>query len=458
MTALMPVAGIELANAPVLVVGMARSGVAAVRLLAREGAVVTGADARALAELPEAAAAIADARGSFLRESDVCSDRYRLVVISPGVAVDAPVLAAAREAGVPVIGEMELASYFMEGPVSAITGSNGKTTTTALHGHILRAAGIPVQVGGNIGTPPAAMVDSSRAGQWNVLEVSSFQLETISHFRAKIGTCLNITPDHLDRHGSMAAYEAAKWRLFETQKEDDFAVLNADDEACIRLAPLGGANKLWFSLSAPVSSGWWLDEGVIRHDRERVMEARSISLRGRHNIQNVLAAAAASSLAGASHEAIANGVATFTGVEHRLEFVRSIMGVDYYNDSKATNVDATLKAIDAFDGGLWIILGGKDKGSDYTPLREPLARRAKAALVVGAAAGKIAGALGGAVPVIESGTIAEAVEYASRHAGRGDTVLLAPACASFDQFENYEHRGRVFKDLVGRLPGERSGA
>ncbi|MEZ5357074.1 MAG: UDP-N-acetylmuramoyl-L-alanine--D-glutamate ligase [Bryobacteraceae bacterium] len=451
------IAGIDPRNAAVLVVGLARSGVAALRLLAREGAVVTGTDSRALADLPEAAAALTRAGAVFLPESSVQSDRYALVVISPGVPVDTPLLGAARAAGVPIIGEMELASYFMAGPVSAITGSNGKTTTTALHGHILREAGIAAQVGGNIGTPPAAMIETSRGDQWNVLEVSSFQLETISHFRAGIGACLNVTPDHLDRHGSMKAYERAKGRLFETQDEGGVAVLNADDEACVRFASLGAGRKTWFSLQCPVSSGWWLDEGTIWHDGQRVLEAASIPLRGRHNIENVLAAASCSSLAGAPHAAIAAAVTTFPGVEHRLEFVRALDGVDFYNDSKATNVDATLKAIDAFEGGLWVILGGKDKGSDYRPLREPLAARARAVLLVGAAAPVIASHLEGAVPLVDCGAIAEAVRYASGRAAPGETVLLAPACASFDQFESYEHRGRVFKQLVQQLRGKGEG-
>ncbi|MEZ5401370.1 MAG: UDP-N-acetylmuramoyl-L-alanine--D-glutamate ligase [Bryobacteraceae bacterium] len=458
MTAPATVAGIGLRAARVLVIGMARSGVAALRLLARKGAAVTGSDSRPLAELPpEAAAAIAQTGAAFVPQDDVDAGGYGLLVIAPGVPVDAPVLAGARRAGVPVIGEMELASYFLEGPVSAITGSNGKTTTTSLHGHILKTAGIAAQVGGNIGTPPAAMVESSRAGQWNVLEASSFQLETIHHFRAAIATCLNITPDHLDRHGSMEAYARAKGRLFATQDGKGEAVLNADDEACVGFATLGAAGKSWFSLGCPVSRGWWLDEGALWHDGGRVMEASAIPLRGRHNIENVLAAAAASSLAGASHEAIVAGVASFPGVEHRLEFVREVNGVAYYNDSKATNVDAALKAVDAFEGRLWVILGGKDKGSDYRPLREPLGARAKAALLVGKAAPIIGEHLAGSAPLVESGTIAEAVRYAASRAEPGDTVLLAPACASFDQFENFEHRGRVFKELVRGLgKGEES--
>jgi len=375
-----------------------------------------------------------------------------LVVIAPGVPADLDLLGSVRARGVPVIGELELAAAFLRGKTIGITGSNGKTTTTALAGHILRHAGIACQVGGNIGTPPASMVDASRPEQWNVFELSSFQLETIRTFHAEIGVCLNVTPDHLDRHHTFESYAAAKRRLFETQHAGAFAILNADDPTCVAFAGHTQGHVLWFSLERPVSRGAWLDDGQLRLDSEPLMEAREIPLRGRHNIENTLAASIAARLAGSSLPEIAGAVRSFPGVEHRLEFVREIEGVAYYNDSKATNVDATLKAIDAFPGGLWIILGGKDKDSDYRVLRDPLRGKARAALLIGAAARKIAAQLGeDAVPVFDCGTLAAAVEQAYRSAGSGDTVLLAPACASFDQFDNFEHRGRVFKELVNAL-------
>jgi UDP-N-acetylmuramoylalanine--D-glutamate ligase len=295
------------------------------------------------------------------------------------------------------------------------------------------------------------MVDSSRDGQWNVLEVSSFQLETVEHFRARIAVCLNVTPDHLDRHGTMESYALAKARLFVTQDAAGFAVLNADDATCVGYASVTRARPLWFSLERSVTPGVWLESGAIRFDGDLLMDARHIPLRGQHNVQNVLAAAGAARLADATLDQIAAAVRTFPGVEHRLEYVRTVGGVEYFNDSKATNVDAALKAIDAFPGRLWVILGGKDKGSDYTPLRDPLERKAKAALLVGAAAQKIAVQLTGTLRLAECGTIDGAVEHAWRHAEPGDVVLLAPACASFDQFENFEHRGRVFKKLVREL-------
>lgn len=443
-------AGVELSGARVMVIGLAKSGLAALKLAAAQGARVTACDARPLEEI---GIALDEIGGRFVRQQpDACADQD-LVVISPGVPVDAEPLERARAGGIPVIGEMELAAHFLKGRTIAITGSNGKTTTTALVGHILRECGIACQVGGNIGTPVSAMVDASRAGQWNVLEVSSFQLETISRFRAHVGVCLNVTPDHLDRHRTMEVYAAAKQRLFETQQAEDFAVLNADDPVCVAYAAASRARPLWFSLTRAVTPGVWVERDRIEFDDDDVMATADIPLRGRHNVENTLAATAAARLGGAPLDGIARAVRTFPGVEHRIEFVRTVRGVGYYNDSKATNVDAALKALDSFDGGLWVILGGKDKGGDYAPLREPLRKKARAALLVGAAAAKIGDAIAGAVKTVECGTVEAAVRYASREAAPGDVVLLAPACASFDQFENYEHRGRAFKAAVAALEG-----
>ena len=449
----MRVAGVELHGARVLVIGLARSGVAAAGLLALHGARVTAADSRPLAQIPGALETLRTINAAFVQQFDGVAAGHALVVISPGVPIDAPVLVQARQAGIPVIAEVELASYFLAGPVIGITGSNGKTTTTSLVGHILRESGIAVQVGGNIGTPPSALAASSCEDQWNVLELSSFQLEAVSHFRARIGVCLNLTPDHLDRHGSMEVYAGAKRRLFETQDQSGFAVLNADDPWCVSYAATMPSRPLWFSLSRPVDPGLWFERGRLLFDGVPLMEASEIPLRGLHNVENVLAAAGAVRLAGAALAGIAAAVKTFPGVEHRLERVRLLHGVEYFNDSKATNVDAALKAVDAFPGGLWVILGGKDKGSDYRPLREPLAAKARAVLLIGAASDTIAGQLEGAVPLVHCGTISEAVRHAHSHAKQNEVVLLAPACASFDQFENFEHRGRVFRDLVLGLNG-----
>lgn len=451
------IAGSEIRDARVAVLGMAKSGTAAIDLLLRQGARPVAIDQKPLAELGPAAGFLRERGVEFRMQTDDCCNGFDLVVVSPGVPFDVPPLREARKAGIPVIGELELASYFLKGRIVAITGSNGKTTTTALVHHILVQAGIPAQVGGNIGTPACALAASSRPGQWNVLEVSSFQLETISNFRADIAAALNLTPDHLDRHGTMQAYEAAKGRLFETQDSHHFAILNADDAACVRFASLTRGRAVWFSMTRAVTPGVWLEDENIYFDERLVMPAAEIPLRGRHNVENVMAAVAAARLAGAGLDQIAAAVRSFPGVEHRLEFVRNRGGVDWYNDSKATNVDAALKAIDAFGGGLWVILGGKDKDSDYRPLGPALKGKARGVLLIGAAAGKIAGHLSEAapeLPLIPCGTLAAAVEYASRHASTGDTVLLAPACASFDQFENFEHRGRVFKQAVAALSDE----
>jgi UDP-N-acetylmuramoylalanine--D-glutamate ligase len=438
----------DLAGTRALVVGMAKSGVATVELLIRHGAEVRATD---LHLTSDAARRLEQLGVPFAPQSDGVFDGADLIVLSPGVPADLSPLESARRRGAEVIGEVELASYFLEGPVMGITGSNGKTTTTALAGHILRESHIAAQVGGNIGTPVTAMIGSSRPDQWNVLELSSFQLETICRFRARIGVGLNVTPDHLDRHHTFEQYAAAKARLFETQEPGDFAVLNADDAVCVRYAGLTKATPVWFSSTHAVSPGVCLKADEVWFDGERLMATAEIPIRGRHNIENTMAAAAGCRLAGASLEQIAAAVRTFHAVEHRLEFVRNVSGVDFYNDSKATNVDATLKALDAFDGRLWVILGGKDKGSDYSALRQPLTRRARAAMLIGAAASKIREQIEGAVPLVDSKTLDAAVRDAYARAQPGDTVLLAPACASFDQFDNYEHRGRVFKALVAGL-------
>ena len=450
----------ELNRKQVLVIGAKRSGLGASQLLREKGANVRVMDQQPLSSEEQAKF---DALGVAVVPESIVNMRMAdrdpdLIVLSPGVPFDAPLLVPARERGVPVIGEVELASYFLRGPVIGITGSNGKTTTTALTGHLLNECEIACQVGGNIGQAVTSIVDSSAEDQWNVLELSSFQLEEIETFRARIGACLNVTPDHLDRHITLANYAAAKGRLFDTQVAGDFAVLNYDDPICRQYAHNTRGEVYWFSSSQPVPQGVAMERDQLLYCGEPFLNRNRINLRGLHNTENVMAASLIAILAGAEPDELAPAVESFPGVEHRIEFVRQLNGVEYYNDSKATNVDAALKAVAAFPGNLWIILGGKDKGSDYRPLREPLRQRAKAALLIGArppyahaAAPLIGEALKGALPVVDCGTLAEAVLYANRHAGPGDIVLLAPACASFDQFQNYEERGRTFKQLVQEL-------
>ena len=433
----------KLEGTKVVVVGMARSGVAAAELLREKGARV-----RAVDQNP---GAIGGPSIPVESQTPEAFEGAELIVLSPGVPADLDQLDQAKQRGVPVIGDLELASWFLKGDVIGITGANGKTTTTALAGHILQSCGIPAQVGGNIGTPPASMVNTSREGQWNVLELSSFQLETTTTFRARIGAALNVTPDHLDRHGTFERYAEAKARLFVNQRAGDFRVLNADDETCRSFAHRGHATTVWFSSSREVSPGVYLKDSTIYADGQALMPASEVPLRGVHNIENTMAAAAMTRLAGATLPQIRSAVKTFPGVEHRLEFVRALDGVEWFNDSKATNVDATLKAIAAFPGRLWAILGGKDKGGDYSALEAPLKEKARGVFLIGAAAGKIAAQLTGGIPLIACGTLQRAVAEARARASAGDVVLLAPACASFDQFENFEHRGREFKRLVREL-------
>ncbi|MGP8246185.1 MAG: UDP-N-acetylmuramoyl-L-alanine--D-glutamate ligase [Bryobacteraceae bacterium] len=434
-----------------LVVGMRLSGMASAELLVREGAQVRATDLKPLDALGPAEELVKRLGIPFARQTAAVFEDAELIVLSPDVPADLAALEAARRRGARVIGEVELAAPFLKGRTIGITGSNGKTTTTSLVGHILRAAGREVQVGGNIGTPVTAMIESSRAHGWNVLELSSFQLETIAEFRADIGLALNVTQNHLDRHHTFENYAAAKRRLFETMTPADCAVLNAEDPVCASFAKHTVATVRWFNGARAMEAGAYRHGGELILEGRPLMGADEIPLRGGHNVENVLAAALAAARAGVSHAEIAAAVKTFHAVEHRLEFVRKLGGVDFYNDSKATSVDATLKALDAFAGGLWVILGGKDKGLDYAPLRAPLAAKARAVLLIGAAAPKIASALAGAAPLVEAGALERAVRTAYARAAPGDTVLLAPACASFDQFRSFEHRGETFKEIVGRL-------
>jgi UDP-N-acetylmuramoylalanine--D-glutamate ligase len=449
-------ASIELRNKRVLVVGLARTGVATALFCAGRGARVTATDTRTEKELGDTVAAlqkdgIALELGGHRQELILDAD---LIIPSPGVPAGAPLLQFARSKGVTIWSEIELAYRFLKGRLIGITGSNGKTTTTSLIEHILRSAGFSTILAGNIGTPLISCVERSSEKTATVAELSSFQLELIEKFRPNISVFLNLTPDHLDRHHTLESYGAAKARIFENQTESDSAILNADDPGTTPYAP-AKPHLFWFSRKQRVAQGAFVKESEIlfRHEgaEETILKLTDIPLAGAHNVENVLAAVAATRLAGAEPSAIAKGVRSFAGVEHRLEFVAEIGGVRFYNDSKATNVDATLKALDAFPGRILIILGGKDKGSDYTVLQAPLREKAILALLIGAAADKIEKQISGSVAIEQAGTLERAVETAAHAARAGDVVLLAPACASFDQFQNYEHRGRVFKELVHQL-------
>jgi UDP-N-acetylmuramoylalanine--D-glutamate ligase len=450
------VKGVELKGKRVLVVGLARTGVATALFCAARGAQVIAADARPENELRETADKLRDGgiRCEFGAHADDLFLAQDLIVPSPGVPADMPQLLAARKAGVTIWSEIELAFRFLSGRLIGITGSNGKTTTTSLVEHILRSAGYSTSLAGNIGTPLISGVEGSHDDNVTVAELSSFQLELTETFRPNIAVFLNLTPDHLDRHHTMEAYGAAKARIFVNQTERDMAVLNADDTGTTPYAP-GRPQVYWFSRKQRVAQGAFVKDGqvVVRSDGEEqaILRVAEIPLVGAHNLENVLAAVLTARLAGADGKKIAAAVKSFAGVEHRLEFVAEAGGVRYYNDSKATNVDATLKALEAFPGRVMVILGGKDKDSDYTTLRKELSERAILALLIGSAAEKIAGQIAGSVKVERAGTLERALEHAGQEARPGDIVLLAPACASFDQFENYEHRGRVFKELVCKL-------
>ena len=446
----------ELKGKKILVVGLGKSGLASAIFLRKQGAQVTVSDVRSVEALAEELPALLDA-GIMVEAGGhglLTFRRQDLIVVSPGVPLTTPELVQARAFGTPVIGELELAARFLKGSVLAITGSNGKTTTTALCGEIFHASGQPTQVGGNIGLPAAALVPGSSAESWSVLEVSSFQLETVVDFHPRIAVILNITPDHLDRHGTLENYVAAKERIFANQTAEDSLVLNAEDPQTQQAAARAHSKVFWFSASRPVRQGTFVYQDAIawRANEQTAVEpivpVSEITLKGEHNVENVLAAVCAAKLAGISGEVIRKAVAGFQAVEHRLEFVARIHGIDFYNDSKATNVDATMKAIAAFPGGVHLILGGKDKDSDYTLLAPLLKQRVRAVYTIGSAADKIEQQIAGASKIIPCQTLERAIDRAAAHAGPGEVVLLAPACSSFDQFENYEHRGRVFKQFV----------
>src|ERR1700684_3428 len=402
----------------VLVVGLGKSGVASALFLKAHGAQVTVSDTKSGDELRNEIPVLLD-HGITVETGGHGDRTFRgqdMIVVSPGVPVDAPPLAQARAQGVTVIGEIELAARFLPGSIVAITGSNGKTTTTTLAGEIMTAAGFPALVGGNIGTPAISLAEQAQPETVIVLEVSSFQLETIQTFRPKVAVVLNVTPDHLDRHRTFEAYVDAKARIFENQRSDDFAVLNEDDASCVAMAARTRAQVFWFSRQKEVKQGAWVREGNIlfrdaRGQRE-IMLVSDIPLKGAHNLENVLAAVCAGWLMGCAPEKIRQAVRAFKAVEHRLEFVATIRGVDYYNDSKATNVDATIKALESFPAGIHLILGGKDKGSDYSMLNDLLRQRVKRVYTIGAAAAKIESQIKN-VEVVHAETLENAIRKAS---------------------------------------------
>ena len=441
-----------------IVVGLARSGVAATRLLRAAGAEVLAVDDKPAAALGETVAEVEGmgARLALGPDGAVSLHGVDLVVVSPGVPLNARVPAAARAAGVPVIGELELGWRTMEADTIAITGTNGKTTTTTLTGALLAEQVRPVLVAGNIGTPVTAHALTFPADGLVVAEVSSFQLESIEAFQPRVAVVLNLAPDHLDRHGTFAAYAEAKARIFTNQTASDCAVLNADDEATRALADRTRAQIVWFSRRRTLERGIFVKDGWVTAKlsahTEEISPVSEIAMRGAHNVDNVLAASACALWTGIAPERIRRGIAHFRGVPHRIEYIRDFRGVHYYNDSKGTNVDSTLRALESFTEPIVLIAGGKGKGQDFLPLARAAHSRVRQAILIGQDAPIIATALERSrVPVTRKASLAEAVTEASEVAGPGEVVLLSPACASFDMFDNFEHRGDVFRMLVQAL-------
>jgi UDP-N-acetylmuramoylalanine--D-glutamate ligase len=449
----------SLAGRRVTVFGLAKSGVAAARLLREVGAEVVGTDAKPVAALGREVARLADVGVRLVAGPGDPTAAFAgadLVVVSPGVPLDTPALGSVRARRVPIIGELELGWRATEADTIAITGTNGKTTTTALTGSILALQPRPVLVAGNIGTPLAAHALTFPADGLVVCEVSSFQLETTELFQPRVAVVLNLTPDHLDRHGTFEAYAGAKARIFANQTSADCAVLNADDEPTRALASRVNAPIVWFSRRRELSHGVFVRDGRIAAKLnghvEEICPLSEIFLRGQHNVENVLAATACALWTGVSPTAIRTAIGRFRGVSHRIEWVRDLAGVKYYNDSKGTNVDSTLRALESFSEPIVLIAGGKGKGQDFKPLATASRGRVAHAVLIGEDAAKIGGALtDSGVPVTYSRSLQEAVDRARALATPGSIVLLSPACASFDMFDNFEHRGDVFKKIVERL-------
>jgi len=444
----------------VVVVGAARSGIAAAELLVRKGARVTLTEAR---QAFDAASRLRDMgitlelgghQARTLAEAD-------LIVTSPGVPLAQPVFADARRRGVEMIGELELASRWLQGRVVAITGTKGKSTTTTLIGRMLTADGRHVLVGGNIGVPLSAQVGESTPDTVHVVEVSSFQLETTTSFRPWIALWLNFSADHLDRHASVDEYASAKARIFANQRPDDWAVVNADDPEVMRRSAGIAARRVQFAPSGRIARGFVVDSGwIVRRTTtgpEQMVPVSAVELTGAHMLHDVLAAVAVTSIAGATPASMTDALRGFHGLEHVMEPAGDVRGVRFVNDSKATNVDAARRSIESFPRGVVAIVGGRFKGGDLRDLAAPLTVHGRAVIAIGEAAPLVREALGAAVRVIDAASMHEAVERGYDEAKPDGLVLLAPACSSFDWFRDYAERGRVFKEEVARLRARMEG-
>jgi UDP-N-acetylmuramoylalanine--D-glutamate ligase len=451
---------LELQGKKTLVLGAGKSGIASAKFLAARGAVVALHDRKPVAEWTEEARSLKEQKVGLI-DGNLPSwllDQIDLVVISPGVPTKTvPARYVDRKDG-EVIGEVELAYRFLKGRIVGITGSNGKTTTTTLIGELLKNAGIKTQVGGNIGTPLLNLTETADDETWTVVELSSFQLETIKDFRPNVAVATNVTPNHMDRYDFFTDYAAAKHRLFMNQTAEDLAILNADDEVTLSWASGLKANVVLFSVKKELEEGLFLrgrDLVCRANGKEKILTARDeIFLRGLHNVENVLAGLAAGLACGASPDSMRETVRTFKGVEHRIEFVAEVEGVKFYNDSKATSVDATLKALEAFSeeaGKTILILGGRGKNAPYAPLADLIEMKVRKLVLIGEDADNIESQLKTSAEIVRAGSMADAVEKSFQSAEKGDNVLLAPACASFDMFKSFEQRGEVFKQEVLNL-------
>jgi len=450
----------EVTGRKVLVVGAARSGIAAAKFLIDRGAVVALYDQKPIENWSKDGLALKES-GVGLVPGDIPTwllDQLDLVIVSPGVPASIIPIRYAERAGAEVIGEVELASRFLKGRIVAITGSNGKTTTTSLIGELLRNGGLEVQVGGNIGRPLISMVEQSTDDGWTVVELSSFQLETIKSFHPSIAVVLNVTPNHMDRYETFNDYAGAKHRIFMNQTANETAILNADDPTVSSWRSGLNARVLSFSVKSELSDGVFLRGNtlVLRtgNSEHSLVDVREMKLRGAHNAENVAAALAAGIACGVDVSSMRKTVSAFDPVEHRLEFVDEIQKIRFYNDSKATSVDATLKALEAFaldPGKVVLILGGRGKKAPYAPLAELVRSKVRSLILIGEDAETIADELGALAPIERATDMKDAVNRSFTAAEPGDTVLLAPACASFDMFDSFEHRGKVFKSEVSEL-------
>lgn len=445
------------ADKRVLVLGLGRSGEAAVEKLVELGALVTGCD-HDESEATQTRSQLLEKKGVTVRlgpEFPEDVGAFDLLIISPGVPDELTIVEEARRRGIPIWSEIELAFQLTSLPIIGITGTNGKTTTTLLVGEVFKRAGVPAVVAGNIGLPLIKSLEGASRDSWLITELSSFQLQNIWEFRPSIGLLLNITEDHLDRHASFERYTRAKAKLFSNQAKGDFAIVNVNDETVRKLIPQIAAQVIPFSIVWQSQPGVYLRDGEIISSwkgEQVICSAAELKIKGVHNIENSLGTVATCLAAGIGPEAIGQTLRSFEGTEHRCEYVTEHQGVEYYDDSKATNPDATVKALTAFDKPIILLAGGRNKGNSFKDMTRAIERRARAVVLFGESAGEIKDLLSNKeITVKEANTLEEAVMEAHRLARPGDIVLLSPACASFDMFSNYEERGRVFKEAVRKL-------